>query len=154
MAEKEFKYLVRIASTDLDGNKALSYALTKIKGVSLMYGNAVCVIAGVDPNQKTGYLSDSDVKKINDVVSNPEKIPKWLLNRRKDFDTGKDLHLIMSDLIFTQEGDLKRLKMIKSYKGLRHQWNLTVRGQRTKSNFRRTKTANSRKKKQMKRGNN
>jgi small subunit ribosomal protein S13 len=152
MADKEFKYLVRIASTDLDGKKSLMYALPKIKGISLMYANALCTIAGVDPNQKVGYLSDEDVTKINKAVKDPSKIPKWIMNRQKDYDTGENIHLIMSDLIFTQDNDLKRLKMIKSYRGLRHQWKLTVRGQRTKSNFRKTKTANSRKKKQMKRG--
>jgi len=152
MVEKEFKYLVRIASTDLDGNKALLYALTKIKGISLMYANAVCIFSGVDSTKKTGYLSDEEIKKLNTFVTNPQGVPSWLLNRNKDYDTGVNKHLLMSDLIFTQDNDIKRLKMIKSNRGLRHQWNLPLRGQRTKSNFRRTKTANSRKKKQMKRG--
>lgn len=154
MAEKEFKYLVRIASTDLDGNKALQYALCKIKGVGLMYANAICRVANIDPLQKTGYLADEEIEKLNKTVSDPTKIPTWLYNRQKDYETGDDAHLLLSDLTFTQENDVKRLKMIKSNRGLRHQWNLPVRGQRTKSNFRRTKTANSRKKKQMRRGGN
>lgn len=150
MAEKEFKYLVRVASTDLDGNKQLMYALQKIKGVSLMYANAVCQISGVAPTAKTGYLEDSDVEKLTKTLKDNSKIPNWLKNRQKDYETGEDKHLLTSDLDFTQEGDIKRLKMVKSYKGLRHQWHLTVRGQRTQANFRKTKTANSRKKKQMK----
>lgn len=150
MAEQEFRYLVRVASTDLDGNKALSYALCKITGVSLMFANAICRIAGLDPNQKTGYMSDEDAEKLTATMKDTSKFPKWLLNRNNDPESGNDMHLIASDLVFTQENDIKRLKMIKSYRGLRHQWQLPVRGQRTKSNFRRTKTANSRKKKQMK----
>lgn len=150
MVEKEFRYLVRVASTDLDGNKALSYALCKIKGVSLMFANAVCQLAKLDPNQKTGYMSDADAEKLSATLKDSSKFPKWLLNRNNDPETGDDAHLLSSDLVFAQENDIKKLKMIKSYKGLRHQWNLPLRGQRTKSNFRRTKTANSRKKKQMK----
>lgn len=151
MAEKEFNYLVRVFNTDLDGNKALLYALCKIKGVGLMYANATCKIAGVDPMQKTGYLSDGDVQKLDAVLKDTSKYPTWLFNRQKDIETGKDIHLFTSDLQFTQEADVKNMQMTKSYRGLRHQWRLPLRGQRTKSNFRKTKTANSRKKKQMKR---
>ena len=150
MAEQEFRYLVRVASTDLDGNKALSYALCKIKGVSLMFANAVCKLAKLDPSQKTGYMTDANAELLTVTLKDTSKFPKWLLNRSKDPETGEDLHLISSDLVFTQENDVKKLKMIKSFRGLRHQWGLPLRGQRTKSNFRRTKTANSRKKKQMK----
>ncbi|MBU90777.1 30S ribosomal protein S13, partial [Candidatus Woesearchaeota archaeon] len=42
-----FKYFVRIANTDLDGNKAIGNALKKIKGVSFMFSNLICNIAGV-----------------------------------------------------------------------------------------------------------
>lgn len=150
MAEKEFKYLVRVASTDLDGNKQLAYAMQKIKGVSLMFANAVCQISGVDPLAKTGYLEDADVEKLTTTLKDTSKIPTWLKNRQKDYETGVDKHLLVADLDFTQDNDIKRLKMVKSYKGLRHQWHLPLRGQRTQANFRRTKTANSRKKKQMK----
>ena len=150
MAEKEFKYLVRVANTDLDGNKQLAFAMQKIKGVSLMFANAVCQVSGVDPKAKTGYLESEDIAKLTTTLKDTSKIPTWLKNRQKDYETGVDKHLLTSDLEFTQDNDIKRLKMVKSYKGLRHQLKLTVRGQRTQSNFRRTKTANSRKKKQMK----
>lgn len=141
----EFKYLVRVANTDLDGNKKVASALTKIKGVGAMFANAICQISGVDSNAKAGNLSDEDVAKLNDVLKNIDQVPTWLYNRQKDPEKGTDGHLILSDLTFTQENDIKRLKMIKSYRGLRHQWNLPTRGQRTQGNFRRTKTANSKK---------
>ena len=81
------------------------------------------------------------VSKINDVIKNPAKynFPEWLLNRRKDYDDGTDKHIVVGDLKFTHSNDLKRLQRIKSYRGLRLAWGLTVRGQRTKSNFRRNK---------------
>ena len=45
----------------------------------------------------------------------------------------------MGDLIFSKQQDVRRLQKIKSYRGLRHAANLPLRGQRTKSNFRRNK---------------
>ena len=106
-----------------------------------MTANAICILTGFDKNMKAGDLSDAQVKKLDEMVRNPVKsgIPKWLINRRKEPETAEDKHLIMSDLDFAKEMDIKMLKKIKSYKGLRHQWGLPVRGQRTKSNFRRNK---------------
>ncbi len=141
MPQSNIRYLVRVASTDLDGKKQLIIALQKIKGISHMYANAICSIAGVSKKKRTGELSDAEAKALEDVILNPSKhhIPLWLLNRRKDPETGMDKHLITSDLTFTKDMDIKLMKKTKSYKGLRHQWNLPVRGQRTKSNFRRNK---------------
>ena len=74
-------------------------------------------------------------------LSNPKKfnVPLWLLNRRKDPETNEDKHIITDDMRFIQENDVKILKKIKSYKGVRHMHGLPTRGQRTKSNFRRNK---------------
>ncbi|MBU1201822.1 MAG: 30S ribosomal protein S13 [Nanoarchaeota archaeon] len=137
----EFKHLVRVASTDLDGRKKVMFALTKIKGIHLMLANAVCNLVSVDKNKRTGTLSDNEVEKLNEAVTQIDKkgLPEWLLNRRKDPETGLDKHIIGPDLKFTEDNDIKMLKKIKSYKGFRHQWGLPVRGQRTKSNFRKNK---------------
>ncbi len=140
MAE-EVKHIVRIANTDLVGEKALRVALTKIKGIGVMYSNMVCRMAHVNIDKKTGLLSSTEIDRLNDVLLHSDKysIPDWMKNRRKDYETGKTIHLITSDLDFTKEQDLRRLKKIKSYRGLRHIAGLTTRGQRTKSNFRRNK---------------
>lgn len=137
----EFRHIVRVADTDLKGEKEILYAMKKIKGVDIMYANMALSIAGVKKTIKVGELIDSEVKKIEDVLKNPSKhnVPTWLLNRRKDYESGDDKHLVGAELDFEQENDIKRMKKTKTYKGLRHQWNLTVRGQRTKSNFRRNK---------------
>jgi small subunit ribosomal protein S13 len=137
----DFKYIVRIAQADLDGNKQVLQALTKIKGVSIMYSNMVCNFAKVSKTVKLGNISDSDIKKLNDVLENKDnyKIPDWMLNRRKDYESGDNLHVVSSDLQFALDNDLKRLKKMKSYKGVRHMFGLPVRGQRTKSNFRKNK---------------
>jgi len=63
MAETEFKHLVRIANTDLDGNKKLHNSLTKIKGVNFSLANAVISVAGMDKAKKTGDLADEEIKK-------------------------------------------------------------------------------------------
>ena len=137
----EFKHIVRIANTDLKGEKQILFAMKKIKGVDVMLANAALSIAGVDKTKKAGDLIDSEVKKIDEVLKNPDahKVPSWLKNRRKDFETGEDVHLLNADLDFEKDNDLKRMKKNKTYKGLRHQWGVPVRGQRTKSNFRRNK---------------
>ena len=51
-AKEEFKHLVRIVNTDLDGNKHISIALKKIKGVGFMFSNMVCSIANIDGRKK------------------------------------------------------------------------------------------------------
>ena len=142
MAEKEFRYIVRIVNADLPGEKPIAHALTKIKGVKFMFANAVCNLAEIDGRKKTGELEEEEIRKISDVLKDPSKfnIPDWMLNRRKDYETGENKHLLGVDLRFAQEGDLKVMKKIKSYKGVRHMYGLPVRGQRTKSNFRKGKS--------------
>src|SRR3989344_8153422 len=143
MAEEkqELKYFVRIANTDLDGNKQVHLSLTKVKGISLMLSNAILRTAKIQNTKKTGYLTDDEAAKIEDIIKEPSKykIPSWLFNRRKDPEDNQDKHLIGSNLTFTQENDVKMMKKMKSYKGIRHMLGLPVRGQRTRSNFRKNK---------------
>ena len=58
------------------------------------------------------------------------------MNRRRDFSTNESKHLIGSDLDLVKEFDIKRLKGIRSYRGLRHALGQPTRGQKTRSNFR------------------
>ncbi len=139
---KEFRHIVRVVNTDLDGNKKIGQALTKIKGVSFMYANAICKLAGIDRNQKTGDMGDEQVDKLDEVIKNPIKfkVPIWMMNRRNEPETGADTHLVSSDVVFVQDNDVKSLKKMKCYRGFRHIDGLPCRGQRTKSNFRRNKS--------------
>ena len=139
--KQELKYFVRIANTDLDGNKSIGLALTKIKGVGFMFSNAVLNSAAISKSKKTGYLTEPEAAKIEEIIKEPSKfnIPSWLFNRKKDPDDNVDRHLIGSNLAFTQDNDIKMMKKIKSYKGIRHSLGLPVRGQRTRSNFRKNK---------------
>lgn len=142
MAEQgDFRHIVRIANTDLDGNKPICHALRKIKGIGFMFANAICNSTGIDKDKKTGNLTESDIKRLDEVIKNPAKhgFPAWLFNRRNDYDTGEDKHLITSDIKFTIENDIKMLRMIKAYRGVRHSLGLPTRGQKTRSNFRKNK---------------
>jgi small subunit ribosomal protein S13 len=140
--EEDFKHMVRIARRDVNGNKTIENALADIKGVGRALSMAVCTSAGFDAEQKIGYLSDDEVTRIEEAVKNPQKydIPEWMLNRRNDYETGKTEHLIESDLDMRLREDLNRMKKVRSYKGRRHEVGLPVRGQRTKSTFRKGKS--------------
>jgi small subunit ribosomal protein S13 len=139
--ESGLKYFIRILNTDLDGKKHIIIGLTKIKGVGFAFANAVCIKAKMDPTKKAGSLTTEEIKNLEGVLKNPTNynIPLWMLNRRKDYETGEDNHLFTSDLDFTKSNDIRRLQRVKAVKGMRHAWGLPVRGQRTKSNFRRNK---------------
>ena len=139
--KQELKYFVRIANTDLDGNKPIQHSLIKIKGISFMLSNAILNTASIQKTKKTGYLSDEEVAKIDEILKDPLqfKLPAWLFNRRFDPEDNLSRHLIGTNLTFTQDNDIKMMKKIKSYKGVRHSLGLPVRGQRTRSNFRKNK---------------
>ena len=130
--------IVRIMSEDIEGRMKIYAGLTKIKGVSWSLSNAVCNILKMDKNRKIGSLSEDEIKKITEFLKNP-KIPEFLLNRRKDFETGENKHVTGTNLELQNEFDIKRLKKIKSYRGIRHSAKLPVRGQRTKGHFRKNK---------------
>jgi small subunit ribosomal protein S13 len=130
---EQFRYVVRVAGTDLDGRLKLVYGLASIKGVGINTAYTILRKLGIDPDKRTGFLTEEEVEKIEDVLSNPLKvgIPPWMLNRQRDYETGKHMHLIGSDLIFKVKQDIEREKKIKSWRGIRHALGLKVRGQRT-----------------------
>ncbi len=149
MSSEEYRYIVRVAGTDLDGSKKFLYALTDIKGVGIRLADAILRVAGLDPNIRLGYVSDQDVKKVEEILADPAKfgIPGWMLNRQKDISTGRDRHLIGSDLTLTIKNDIDTLRRTKSYRGIRHALGLKVRGQRTKTTGRKGQTVGVRRKK-------
>ncbi len=138
--DKDFRYLVRIMNTDLDGKRQIADALRKIKGVNYSFANAVCSLSGVDRTKVSGYLSETEVHSIESTLKRATALmPNWMLNRRKDIEDGDDKHLFVSDLDYALDNDIKLMKKMRSYKGIRHGMAAPVRGQRTRSNFRRNK---------------
>ena len=148
---EEVKGIVRIAGTDIKGESQLFTSLMRIRGVGDSLANAVCRIHSFDRRRKVGTLTTSEIKKIEETINNPIKfgIPSWMVNRRKDIETGEDRHLVGADLKFMQEQDIKTMIKIKSYKGVRHMFGLPARGQRTRSSFRGGRTVGVIRKKMM-----
>ena len=134
--EEDDVTLVRVLGKDIRGDKKLGSALTNISGISWALGNAICKILNLDRSQRIQDVDKEEMAKIEAFIKDPQ-IPAFLKNRQKDLETGEDQHISGSDLKLRKEFDIKRLKKIRSYKGIRHAANLPVRGQRTKANFRR-----------------
>jgi len=133
--KKDYFSIIRIMQTDIPSNKNLLTGLTYIKGISWTISNAICRLLNFEPTIKIAELSEEDLKKITDFLDNPS-LPSHLVNRRKDFETGEDTHLIGTKLDMKKEFDIRRLKKIRSYRGLRHAFGHPSRGQRTKAHFR------------------
>ncbi len=145
---QEYRYIVRIMGTDVQGTLKTSYAVSQVKGVSSSLSNAVLKKAGVNPDVRVGLITESDVEKIEDVIRDPARygIPAWMFNRRKDTDTGKDEHVLSADLAFKIKTDIDGAKEIRSWRGYRHAYSLKVRGQRTKTTGRAGKALGVKKK--------
>lgn len=135
--DENFRYIVRMANTDIDGNRTLAMGLQSIKGVGPRVATIVARKTGVSPTVKLGDLEESKTDEIEKVLlSYPEFAPTWAVNRQHDFETGVDTHLFGVELDITKKDDVNRMKMIRSYKGVRHEQGQKVRGQRTRSNGR------------------
>ena len=144
----ETKKIVRILYTDVNGSLGTERAIRKIKGISFMFSRNLCVSLGMDSRKKVGDLSDDEIKRIESFIKEPA-FPGWMMNRRKDYETGKDLHAVMSDLDLKKREDINTLRRIRAYKGVRHEMGQPVRGQRTRSSFRTQKSVGVSKKKAM-----
>lgn len=137
METEDFKYIVRLANTDIDGEKGVGIALQGIKGVGGRVAEIIVKKAGLDRRTKIGALPDEKLEELESLIqSYSELAPSWAVNRQHDYETGADLHIIGSDLELMVKDDINRMKMIRCYKGIRHETGQKVRGQRTRSNGR------------------
>jgi small subunit ribosomal protein S13 len=96
---------------------------------------AVIRMLGLDPEKKVGYLTDEEIARLEEALKDLSKVgvPNWMFNRRKDYETGKDMHLIGAELIYYARRDIEREIKIGSWRGVRHKLGLKVRGQRTRT---------------------
>jgi small subunit ribosomal protein S13 len=133
----DFKYIVRIANTDIDGDKTLVRGLTSIKGIGMHMSSLIVEITGIDRNMKIGNITDEQIEFINKTLIDIPKIaPSWMMNHRKDYETGEDIHLVGPDIDMKLRDEINIMKKIRSYRGIRHEMGLRVRGQRTRANNR------------------
>ncbi|MEA2491102.1 MAG: small subunit ribosomal protein [Acidobacteriota bacterium] len=108
--------MARIAGVDLPLNKRVEVGLTYIFGIGRTRSKDIVDRAGVDRNVRVKDLTEDDVRKIRQIITDEGKVEGDL---RKD--TGMDI---------------KRLMEINCYRGMRHRRGLPVRGQRTHTNAR------------------
>ena len=108
--------MARIAGVNIPTQKKLGTALTYIYGIGKKLSSDVCKVANVDSNSRVQDLSESEIKSISDVISSS--------------------HNVEGDLRREVSGNIKRLKDLGAYRGVRHRKNLPCRGQRTHTNAR------------------
>lgn len=107
--------MARIAGIDLQDNWKVDFALTKIKGLGWTLSRKVMKDAGIDTKKRISELTSDDVSKITAEL---------------------EKYQIEGDLVRAVRGNIQRLQIIGSYRGLRHTKGLPVRGQRTRTNAR------------------
>jgi small subunit ribosomal protein S13 len=95
---------------------------------------AVVKAAKINPEARMGALSDGELSRVEDVIKDPLKhgIPPRMVNRRKDIETGRDMHLVGADLALKIKSDIDLMKDIQSWKGIRHSLGLKAVGVKKK----------------------
>ncbi|AFS82126.1 30S ribosomal protein S13 [Candidatus Nitrosopumilus sediminis] len=138
MSAQEYRHIVRIVGNDIRGEKKMVIGLTQIKGLGYNFATAILDTLKINPNSNIGNLTDENVQAIEKLITDPiaSNFPSWFLNRRKDIETGADLHLLTSDIPFTLRNDIERERITASWRGYRHLSGLKVRGQRTRTSGR------------------
>ena len=108
--------MARIAGVDLPKEKRVEIGLTYIYGIGLTSSQNILSKAGINPDTRIKDLTDEEVNSIRKIIDEEYKV---------EGDLRRDIAL-----------NIKRLKEIGCYRGLRHRKGLPVRGQRTKTNAR------------------
>ena len=110
------------------------FALTAVKGIGRRFSNIICKKCDIDLNKRAGELTTDEIN-IVAVINNPQqfKIPAWMLNRNRDVKDGKTCQKFANFLDQALREDLERMKRVRLHRGLRHYWQIRVRGQHTKT---------------------
>ena len=108
--------MARISGITIPSDKQINIALTYIYGIGHHTSQQILQKAKIDPTIRVKKLTDEEISKIQDVIN-------------ADYNVEGDLQRVIT-------ANIKRLKDIKAYRGLRHQSGLPARGQRTRTNAR------------------
>ena len=106
----------RISGVTIPDQKQVWVSLTYVHGIGPKSSKDILAQAKVEPTTRVKDLTDAEISRIQDIIN-------------ADFVVEGELQRIVS-------GNIKRLKDIKAYRGIRHGQNLPSRGQRTKTNAR------------------
>ena len=107
---------VRIAGTTIPNEKRVEVALTYVFGIGLTTARKIITQTSINPDTRVKELSEDDINKLRTVIEKQYRVE--------------------GDLRRDTMANIKRLKEIGCYRGLRHTKNLPTRGQRTKTNSR------------------
>ena len=108
--------MARIASVMIPTDKQVQVALTYVYGIGATTAKAILAEAKIEPTTRVKDLTEADIQKINDLIGSK--------------------YAVEGDLKRLVTNNIKRLKDINSYKGIRHKAGLPVNGQRTRTNAR------------------
>ena len=106
----------RIAGVDIPAKKRVVVALTYVYGIGRVSSEKILKQAGIDVSVRAEKLSEGDLAHIREIIDSQYKVE--------------------GDLRREIQGNIKRLKDLGAYRGLRHIRNLPCRGQRTHTNAR------------------
>jgi len=108
--------MARISGVTIPNEKQIHVALTYVYGIGPKFSRDILSAAKVEPTVRVKDLTDAEIGRISDVIS-------------ENYTVEGELQRIVT-------GNIKRLKDINTYRGMRHKANLPSRGQRTKTNAR------------------
>jgi small subunit ribosomal protein S13 len=108
--------MARISGVTIPTEKQIHVALTYVFGIGPTTAKAIIAEAKVEPTVRVKDMTDAEIARIQDIIN--------------------EKHTVEGELQRIVAGNIKRLKDINSYRGLRHKANLPSRGQRTKTNAR------------------
>ena len=108
--------MARISGVTIPSDKQVQIALTYVYGIGPKTAGDILVVAKVEPTVRVKDLTDAEISRIQDVIN--------------------DKYTVEGELQRIVNGNIKRLKDIGAYRGLRHKASLPSRGQRTKTNAR------------------
>lgn len=108
--------MARISGVTIPNEKQVQIALTYVYGIGPTFAAAILKKAKVEPTVRVKDLTDDELSRIADIIGNN--------------------YIVEGELQRIVTGNIKRLKDINAYRGLRHKANLPSRGQRTKTNAR------------------
>ena len=106
--------MARIAGVTIPSEKQVGTALTYIYGIGPTFSSSILAAAKVEPTTRVKDLTEAEEQRIRDIID-------------ANYTVEGDLQRIVTN-------NIKRLKDINSYRGIRHKSGLPVRGQRTRTN--------------------
>ena len=137
--EKIEASIIRMAGRDINGRYNITRGLMQIKGIGHNMANAMAKSYkdkfGIESNTEIGTLTDQQLAQLEGIIKDPlaYKIPAFIINRNKDWESGENMHVVGTDLIVKTRFDIDKGIKLQTWVGSRHQYGQKVRGQRTRS---------------------